>query len=77
MQWVFFHDLNGGMHEHETPSSKRADPTWKLRNQIFESRIENVRTWSMKGLAFRANGGTPNASRVRRSINILTIDGKA
>src|SRR6266702_3840372 len=34
--------------------------TWKLRNHILESRIENVRTWSMKRLALRACGGTPN-----------------
>lgn len=34
--------------------------TWKLRNQILESRIENVRMWSMNGFAFLAVGGTPN-----------------
>lgn len=38
----------------------RLQLTWKFRIQIFESRIENVRTWSTKGLAFRAVGGTPN-----------------
>ena len=34
--------------------------TWKLRNQILLSRMEKVRTWSTKGFAFRACGGTPN-----------------
>lgn len=48
-------------------------PTWKLRNQIFESRIENVRIWSMNGFAFRANGGTPNTFEDPTSVNMLTI----
>jgi hypothetical protein len=41
-------------------SKKKSCLTWKFRNQILESRRENVRTWSMNGLALRACGGTPN-----------------
>lgn len=39
---------------------RQGDRTWKLRNQIFESTIENVRIWSIKGFARLAPGGTPN-----------------
>lgn len=74
MQWILFKDLNQEIREHGTPISKSNDLTWKLRNQIFESRIENVRIWSMKGFAFRADGGTPNTLGGPTSINILTMD---
>lgn len=47
--------------------------TWKLRNHILLSTMENVRMWSMNGLARRAVEGTPKICDPGQYMNVATL----
>lgn len=60
LQWILLHYLQQLVSQQGQRYTLQKLRTWKLRNQILSSRIENVRMWSTKGLAFLAVEGTPN-----------------